>query len=141
MRSFRFVLGVTKVFCLETDSCKAVSRCFTSVEPKTLSCARSLAQEKDRVLRALFFTQFVCVCSILSRSWTVLVSSGRFRGSGFVTVSRKPQTEFCRGIRSQSVSGAKDLRQEALQAIPGLRIQGSLRASKQRVQRLAGSVG
>ena len=49
MRSFRFVLGVTKVFCLETDSCKAVSRCFTSVEPKTLSCARSLAQEKDRV--------------------------------------------------------------------------------------------
>ena len=56
MRSFRFVLGVTKVFCLETDSCKAVSRCFTSVEPKTLSCARSLAQEKDRVLRALFFT-------------------------------------------------------------------------------------
>ena len=46
MRSFRFVLGVTKVFCLETDSCKAVSRCFTSAEPKTLSCARSLAQEK-----------------------------------------------------------------------------------------------
>ena len=56
MRSFCFVLGVTKVFCLGTDSCKAVSRCFTSVEPKTLSCARSLAQEKDRVLRALFFT-------------------------------------------------------------------------------------
>ena len=55
VRSFRFVLGVTKVFCLETDSCKAVSRCFTSVEPKTLSCARSLAQKKDRVLRALFF--------------------------------------------------------------------------------------
>ena len=46
------------MFCLETDSCRAVSRCFTSAEPKTLSCARSLAQEKDRVLRALFFTTF-----------------------------------------------------------------------------------
>ena len=46
------------MFCLETDSCRAVSRCFTSAEPKTLSCARSLAQEKDRVLRALFFTNF-----------------------------------------------------------------------------------
>ena len=46
------------MFCLETDSCRAVSRCFTSAEPKTLSCARSLAQEKDRVLRALFFTIF-----------------------------------------------------------------------------------
>ena len=34
------------MFCLETDSCRAVSRCFTSAEPKTLSCARSLAQEK-----------------------------------------------------------------------------------------------
>ena len=45
------------MFCLETDSCRAVSRCFTSAEPKTLSCARSLAQEKDRVLRALFFTE------------------------------------------------------------------------------------
>ena len=44
------------MFCLETDSCRAVSRCFTSAEPKTLSCARFLAQEKDRVLRALFFT-------------------------------------------------------------------------------------
>ena len=44
------------MFCLETDGCRAVSRCFTSAEPKTLSCARSLAQEKDRVLRALFFT-------------------------------------------------------------------------------------
>ena len=57
------------MFCLETDSCKAVSRCFTSAEPKTLSCARSLAQEKDRVLRALFFTcKLVAIASEVSLS-------------------------------------------------------------------------
>ena len=47
--SFRFAL---KGFAWR----QTAARCFTvSQSPKTLSCAPILAQEKDRVLRALFF--------------------------------------------------------------------------------------
>ena len=60
-RSFRLVFGlVLKLFALETDYSRVVSLLR---EPKTLSCARVLAQEKDRVLRALFFTQAVMLAA------------------------------------------------------------------------------
>ena len=52
-RSFRLVSFCFEVFCLETDSCK-VFHCQS--EPKDAELRPRLAQEKDRVLRALFFT-------------------------------------------------------------------------------------
>ena len=55
-RSFRLVSFCFEVFCLETDSCK-VFHCQS--EPKDADLRPRLAQEKDRVLRALFFTQVV----------------------------------------------------------------------------------
>ena len=52
-RSFRLVSFCFEGFCLETDSCK-VFHCQS--EPKDAELRPRLAQEKDRVLRALFFT-------------------------------------------------------------------------------------
>ena len=57
-RSFRLVSFCFEVFCLETDSCK-VFHCQS--EPKDAELRPRLAQEKDRVLRALFFTLFLLV--------------------------------------------------------------------------------
>ena len=53
-RSFRLVSFCFEGFCLETASCK-VFHC--QLEPKDAELRPRLAQEKDRVLRALFFTQ------------------------------------------------------------------------------------
>ena len=55
-RSFRLVSFCCEGFCLETDSCK-VFHC--QLEPKDAELRPRLAQEKDRVLRALFFTDLV----------------------------------------------------------------------------------
>ena len=52
-RSFRLVSFCFEGFCLETDSYK-VFHC--QLEPKDAELRPRLAQEKDRVLRALFFT-------------------------------------------------------------------------------------
>ena len=82
------------MFCLETDSCRAVSRCFTSAEPKTLSCARSLAQEKDRVLRALFFTQAVC-SAILPWTWLVLGLQHLSKQIDSVVLRSRARVLFC----------------------------------------------
>ena len=54
-RSFRLVSFCFEGFCLETDSCK-VFHCQS--EPKDAELRPRLAQEKDRVLRALFFTRW-----------------------------------------------------------------------------------
>ena len=57
-RSFRLVSFCFEGFCLETDSCK-VFHC--QLEPKDAELRPRLAQEKDRVLRALFFTVWLGV--------------------------------------------------------------------------------